>query len=294
MPLLAIVVRILANPLANVFQKQLTQRSAHPIFIITSVHAVLAVLCLPYAAIGGFDLATGVWTNMLIAAFLAVTGNVLIVSALSEADLSVLGPINAYKPVVGLILGIFLVGERPTLMGLTGVLLIVAGSYFVVDRKVDQPLATAFARFFSERGIQLRFAALVLSATEAVFLKRAIVLSSPAVVFVLWSILGFGMAATWTLLSLRRELAGQFVALQSSFVTFLRLAMATGAMQLATVLTFRDLQVGYSLALFQLSAIVSVLLGWRYFAETNIGERLIGSVVMAAGAALIVVFGAKN
>ena len=70
--------------------------------------------------------------------------------------------------------------------------------------------------------------------------------------------------------------------------------MATGAMQLATVLTFRDLQVGYSLALFQLSAIVSVLLGWRYFAETNIGERLIGSVVMAAGAALIVVFGAKN
>jgi drug/metabolite transporter (DMT)-like permease len=62
-------------------------------------------------------------------------------------------------------------------------------------------------------------------------------------------------------------------------------------MQLATVFTFRALQVGYSLALFQLSAIVSVFLGRHYFAETNIRERLIGSVIMVAGAALIVIFG---
>jgi hypothetical protein len=72
------------------------------------------------------------------------------------------------------------------------------------------------------------------------------------------------------------------------------LALATGAMQLATVLTFQDLQVGYSLALFQLSTMLSVFLGRRYFAETNIGERLTGSLVMAAGAALIVVFGHHN
>src|SRR5262245_53295246 len=134
MPPLAIVVRILANPIANAFQKQLTRRSAHPIFIITSVHAVLTVLCLPYGVVVGFHFPTAVWTNMLVAAFLAVTGNVLIVAALSEADMSVLGPINAYKSVVGLILAIFLVGERPTLMGLIGVLLIVDGSYFIIDR----------------------------------------------------------------------------------------------------------------------------------------------------------------
>ncbi len=294
MPPLAIVVRVLANPIANVFQKQLTQRSAHPIFIITSVHAVLAVLCLPYAVTGGFHFPNGVWTNMLIAALLAVTGNVLIVSALSEADMSVLGPINAYKSVVGLILGIFLVGERPTLLGLSGVLLIVAGSYFVIDRKGNQPLGSAFARFFSERGIQLRFAALFLSATEAIFLKRAVVLSSPATVFVLWSVLGFAMAMTWTLISLRRNLATQLVVLRAALGTFMSLAVATGMMQLATVFTFRDLQVGYSLALFQLSAIVSVLLGRRYFAEADIRERLVGSVIMAVGAALIVVFGRQN
>jgi drug/metabolite transporter (DMT)-like permease len=297
-----ILVRIFANPVANVFQKQLTQRSAHPLFIIAVVHAVLAALCLPYGVISGdLHLAAGVWTNMLIAALLAVTGNVLLVYALSETDLSVLGPINAYKSVVSLVLGIFLIGERPTPIGLTGVLLIVAGSYFVIDRTASQPLGPAatlrthaFVRFFNKRGIQLRFAALFLSATEAIFLKRAIVQSAPVIVFVLWSVLGFAVAVAWVLVSVRRRLADQFVVLQQARGTFAWLAVATGAMQLATVLTFRNLQVGYSLALFQLSTIVTVLLGRRYFAETNIGERLMGSIVMAAGAALIVVFGHRK
>jgi drug/metabolite transporter (DMT)-like permease len=291
----SILLRIFANPVANVFQKQLTGRSAHPIFIITVVHAVLTLVCIPYSVIS-FDvhLPAAASANMLIAALLAVTGNVLIVSALSESDLSVLGPINAYKSVVGLVLGIFLIGERPTATGLAGVLLIVAGSYFVIDRKAGQPLANAFVRFFSERGIQLRFAALLVSATEAIFLKRAIVLSSPSIVFVLWSVLGLAMVATWMLIALRRELADQFVVLKASLSTFLSLAAATGAMQLATLFTLRDLQVGYSLALFQLSAIVSVVLGRLYFAETNIRRRLIGSIVMAAGAALIVLFGRRS
>lgn len=289
-----VLLRVLANPISNVFQKQLTQRLAHPLFVIAVVHATLTVACLPWLARHGLNISTTVWVNMLIAAVFAVTGNVLIVYALREADLSVLGPINAYKSVVGLVLGVFLIGERPTPIGLTGVLLIVGGSYFVIDRKISQPFSNAFVRFFSERGIQLRFAALFLSATEAVFLKRAIVLSSPATVFVLWSVLGFVMVTAWALISLRRELANQFVVLKAAVGTFLSLASATGMMQVATLLTFRDLQVGYSLALFQLSAVVSVLLGRRYFAESNIGERLIGSVVMAAGAALIVLFGHRN
>lgn len=158
---------------------------------------------------------------MLIAALLAVTGNVLIVYALSEADLSVLGPINAYKSVVGLILGIFLVGERPTLMGLTGVLLIVAGSYFVIDRRVNQPLSNAFVRFFSERGIQLRFAALFFSATEAVFLKRAIVLSSPVTVFIFWAVFGFAVAMAGGVVLLRHEMPRQIAILRGAAGTYL-------------------------------------------------------------------------
>lgn len=289
---LFIVVRILANPLANVFQKQLTQRSAHPVFIIAAVYGVLGVLCLPYWFLSGsLDFAAGVWSTMIVAALLAVISNVLLVYALSESDLSVLGSINAYKSVVSLILGVFLIGERPTRMGVLGVLLIVAGNYFVLDRKVNQPLTNAFVRFVSERGIQLRCAALFLSATEALFLKRAIVLSSPATVFVLWCVLGFAMAIPWALVLFGRRIAQQLVVFQNAVGGFMSLALATATMQLTTLLTLRDIQVGYSLAFFQLSTIITVFLGRRYFAESNIGERLIGATIMAAGAIVIVLFG---
>jgi len=160
----------------------------------------------------------------------------------------------------------------------------------VVDRQVDQPAHNAFVLFFRERGVQLRFAALILAAAEAVFLKRAIVLSSPGTVFILWSILGVPLAAV-AFLADRAPLARQLGTVRRFWTRYLALALTTGLMQSATVLTFGRLQVGYSLALFQLSTIVSVLLGHRYFQEKNIHKRLAGSIVMTAGAILIVAFG---
>ena len=45
-------------------------------------------------------------------------------------------------------------------------------------------------------------------------------------------------------------------------------------MQLSTVLTFGKLQVGYSLALFQMSTLISVFFGYHYFQERQIRKRL--------------------
>jgi drug/metabolite transporter (DMT)-like permease len=286
-----VLVRILANPVSNVFQKQLAERSASPIFIVGAVHACLAVLCAVVLLIWSTQpIAADVWINMLAAALLAVAGNSLLVGALRSSDLSILGPVNAYKSVVGLLLAVFLIGEFPSAIGMAGVLLIVAGSYFVVDRRVDQPDRHAFVVFFRERGVQLRFAALILSASEAVFLKRAILLSSPGIVFILWSMLGVPLAAAAFLIQGAR-FADQRESVRRYWPAYLALVLTTGLMQLTTVQTFGRLQVGYSLALFQLSAIVSVLLGHRYFQEKNIRKRLAGSIVMTAGAILIVTFG---
>ena len=75
-----------------------------------------------------------------------------------------------------------------------GVFLILAGSYFVVDRVPGQPHRNAFGLFFRDRGIQLHLAALIFSATEAVFLKRAILHATPLTTFLFWSILGLPVA----------------------------------------------------------------------------------------------------
>jgi drug/metabolite transporter (DMT)-like permease len=267
---LVVLARIVANPVSNLFQKQLTQRPAHPLLIIGVTHALLTLLCLPTWYWISWPVGAQFWANMLLSAALAVASNVLLVFALRSSDLSVLGPLNAYKPVVGIIAAIFLVGEIPSLPGVAGVGLIVAGSAFVVDR----PSRVGW-------GVQLRLAALVLSATEAVYLKKALLVSTPLTVFVFWSMLGVPMAGFALLLFRERVARGRLDR------TYVWLALTTGIMQLATVYALGQMQVGYALALFQLSTLISVFLGYRYFKERQIRKRLIGAVIMMAGAILI-------
>jgi drug/metabolite transporter (DMT)-like permease len=240
------------------------------------------------------SLTRGFWLTMAVSAILAVVGNVLLVYALRSGDLSVLGSINAYKAVLSLVLGIFLIGEVPSAVGLLGVLLIVMGSYFVVDRTEGQPYHSAFVQFFRERGVQYRFAALACSATEAVFLKRAVLQSSPLLAFLLWSTLGLLVALVFVATLPSGQVRAQMKGLLQHWSSYGWLAVTTGLMQVTTLLTFGVMQVGYSLALFQLSTLISVFLGYRYFQERNIARRLFGSIVMIIGAVLIATLGRRS
>ncbi|MFL5617481.1 MAG: EamA family transporter [Gemmatimonadaceae bacterium] len=290
-----VALRIVANPLANVFQKRLVQGAIHPLVVIGMTHALLTVLVLPFLTrVAWQTLAPAFWANMALCAVLAVAGNVLLVAALGLSDLSLLGPINAYKTVLSLALATVLLGEVPSAFGMLGVLLIVLGSVLVVDRAPGQQRAVAVARMFGGRGVQLRLAALVCSATEAVFLKRAQMYGSPSTTFLAWVFLGVLPAAFAAVLLIRRDLGPQLRRLRREWPSYGALAVTTGAMQLATLLVFRVMPVGYALALFQLSAVLSVLLGAHYFAERDIGRRLAGSAVMVVGAALIVTLGAPH
>lgn len=292
---LFVVARIVANPISNVFQKQLAHCGASPIFIIAATHAFLTVAALPVLALTPWvKLGEDFWFSMGICSVLAVIGNVVLVAALQRTDLSVLGPVNAYKAVLSLVLGILLLGEMPTPFGAVGIFLILAGSSFVVDRVPGQPQVHAFVRFFRDRGVQLRLTALVLSATEAVFLKQAILYASPLTTFLFWSILGLPVAAAATAFLPRGTIGQEVRRLGRHWRTYFWLAITTGIMQAATLFTFGKMQVGYSLALFQLSTLVSVFLGHRYFAEHNIGRRLVGAVIMVAGAVLVVLLGISN
>jgi len=288
-----VATRIIANPVSNVFQKRLTDATANPLFIIAATHMGLTMVALPFLARTDLTALTAAfWLNMTLSAVLAVVGNVLLVYALKFGDLSVLGSLNAYKAILGLVLGIFLIGEVPSALGLLGVLLILFGSYFVVDRTEGQSSRGAFVQFFRERGVQYRFAALVCSATEAVFLKRAVLQSSPLLVFLLWATLGLLVALLFVALLIGGGVRQEMNTLRQHWSAYGGLIFTTGLMQATTLLTFGVIQVGYSLALFQLSTLISVFLGYRYFQERNIPRRLFGSIVMIIGAVLIAALGA--
>ena len=130
----AVISRVLSNPLGNVFQKQLTNRYNHPLLINFLTFLLLSVFCIiPAIQVRWLELPFEFWKYCILAGIVGATGNGFLVKALQCGDLSVLGPINSYKSVVGIIVGTFLLGEIPNLWGIAGMSLIVYGSYYVLD-----------------------------------------------------------------------------------------------------------------------------------------------------------------
>jgi drug/metabolite transporter (DMT)-like permease len=280
-----IALRILSNPLANVFQKKLSTGGNHPLMINFITYTILAFVGILFLTNADWhDLPADFWIYSLLGGIAGSLGNGFLVKALHLGDLSVLGPVNAYKSAIALLAGILFLGEIPNLTGITGIILIIAGSYFVLDTTPER-----FTwRLLRNRAIQYRIWAMFLTATEAVFIKKVIGASSAELAFAGWSLFG-AFFSYWLLrfykLRFRREVS-RLTSVDAKRFTLLIICI--GTMQLTTIYAFEHMPVGYALSLFQLSVIAGVFLGYRIFHEQNIRKKLAGSVIMLGGSVLII------
>lgn len=281
----AVILRILSNPVGNVFQKQLTAKKNHPLLVNFLTYLLLAVICLFFIKLIVWrDLPTQFWTYSVLGGITGALGNGFLVKALQKGDLSVLGPINSYKSVVGIIGGIFLLGEIPNILGILGMALIVYGSYFVLDATSER-FSWALLK---KTEIQFRIWAMILTAIEAVFIKKVIQASTATAAFISWC--WFGAFFSFLLLFVYRlNLRHEFHKVcKNDLPKYFLLVLCVGIMQFTTNYTFDHMPVGYALSLFQLSVLISVLLGHRIFKEIGIRKKMIGSAIMIVGSILII------
>lgn len=283
----AVLLRIISNPFGNVLQKQLTAKGNHPLLINFLTYLLLSVVCL-FSALNVHwqQLPLQFWHYSFLAGIAGALGNGFLVRALQKGDLSVLGPINSYKSIVGVIVGIFLLKEIPNFWGVLGIILIVLGSYFVLDT-TEERFSWALLK---KPEIQYRIWAMILTAIEAVFIKKIILASSTTIAFISWCWFGAGFSF-FILFVYRLNLKDE---IQKSggtnFSKYIFLVICIGTMQFSTNYAFDHMPVGYALSLFQLSTIISVLLGHRLFKEQDIRKKLIGSTIMVIGSVVIILF----
>lgn len=280
----AITIRIISNPIANVIQKNLALSRQHPLFInffSYQILALLSLILLTRNTIAG--LAPSFWIYSVLGGIAGAFGNAFIIKALEEGDLSVLGPINAYKSIIGIIFAFLLIGELPNAWGFAGVLLIIAGSYFV--------LSTGQEKFswsiLKQPAIRYRMAALVLTGIQAVFDKKIIQSSNLELAFVSWCV--FGALFSWLICIISHvKPSDYFRGMDSNIVIkYLALCAAIALMTASTNYSFKKMPVGEALALFQISILISVFLGYQIFREGGLIKKLAGSVIMIAGSLFI-------
>lgn len=282
---IAVLLRIFSNPLGNVFQKQLTTKGIHPLFINFLTYFLLSIVSLLIAAFIHWPvLPRQFWIYSVSGGIAGALGNGFLVKALQYGELSILGPINSYKSVVGIIGGIILLGEVPNLWGILGIALIIFGSYFVLDTTREKFTLDLLKR----SDIQYRLWAMILTAIEAVFVKKVILATSTSIAFISWCC--FGAVFSLVLLFVYNpDIKNEAKKIDKSNIEkFVFLIICIGTMQFSTNYAFEHMAVGYALSLFQLSTIVSVLLGYRYFKELEIRKKLLGSAIMIIGSVVII------
>ena len=282
---IAIFIRILSNPLGNVFQKQLTAKGNHPLLVNFLMYFLLSIACIFFASFINWPvLPWEFWIYSILGGITGALGNSFLVKALQKGDLSVLGPINSYKSLIGIFVGVILLGEVPTFWGLLGVGLIIFGSYFVLD---TTPERFSFALLKKEE-IRFRVWAMILTAIEAGFVKKVILASSTPIAFISWCC--FGALFSFALLFLYRlDLKKEALKIGVEDIrTYYFLVFCIGLMQFTTNYVFEHMAVGYALSFFQLSILISVLLGYKIFKEQDIRKKLVGSAIMIIGSVVLI------
>ena len=279
-----LIIRIISNPAANAFQKKLSYSIPSSI-INFYTYLILSIFCIPffnkYVQISTYE--ANFWFYVLIAGLLCALGTLYLIKAINIGELSVIGPINSYKSVIGLISAFLFLREVPSIIGIAGVILIVAGSYFIFENEKE---GFSFS-LLKRKDIQYRFFALILTGTEAAILKRIIIMSSVETCFIFWCLSGL-LWSFFIIFILKRKIKLP----EKELIKYLFLiAVCLGLMQYSTNYVFERMNVGFALALFQLSSVITVFLGYKFFKEENIIKKLTGTAIMLSGSVLIILCG---
>lgn len=278
----ALLLRILFNPLANAFQKKLSVKYSS-ILINFYTYLFMSLLCLvPALGVDWTVYELNFWVYVFFAGLFCSLGTICLIKALQIGELSVLGPINSYKCIVGLVAAFLLLGEIPSLISFLGLVLIVLGSWFIFDT-VQEGFSL---ELFKRKDIVLRFLALLFTGTEAALLKKIIIMSSFSISFILWAFSGLFFSLIILIISKRK----MFVVKKRDYLDIFFITISLTVMQLCTNYVFKNLEVGLSLALFQLSSLVTLFLGYKFFNEKSIIKKLCGTLIMLLGSTLILLF----
>ena len=104
---LVVGIRIFANSFLNVFQKRLIAAVPNALEINFVMYLLLSLGMLPFAPAFPFGtLPPEFWFWAALVGIAGSCGNACMVKALERGELSVLGPVNAWQPVVAMIGGI--------------------------------------------------------------------------------------------------------------------------------------------------------------------------------------------
>lgn len=257
------------------------EMSAYPLFY--SLPLFLAA----FPFIPGPPSGSGFWSALFVCIPLESAAFVLYMHAIKVSPLSLTVPHLAFTPAFILATGYALLGETSSLAGFLGVLTTVAGSYVLNSTSRGQPLFAPFRTILGDSGSRTMLLVAAMYSITSVMAKRAILRASPvyfgvsfSIVFNSFLLAAFFMTGKVSPKSMFRNVP---CALVLGVLFFFQIVVNNIAMSLT--------KVAYVIAVKRLSILFSVLYGGILFHEGQLPKRLVGAMIMVAGAVVISIWG---
>jgi drug/metabolite transporter (DMT)-like permease len=255
---------------------------------------VRLLLMLPFllvllAALPAPQTGPGFMHAILAALPLELLALILYFKALKLSPLGLTVPFLALTPVFLLAIPYVLLGERISLTGGAGIILIAVGSYALNAHSHSSGLLAPFRAIFTERGSLCMIGVAVLYSFTATLSKKAITCSSPLFFAGLYPILLFLCLTPVALWKGRNELRhpGSLGLLRATLLP----ALFSFGEIISGVMALNLTSVAYMIAVKRLSLLMGIVYGHLLFKEERFRERLVGGGLMVAGVALIVLGG---
>ncbi len=227
------------------------------------------------------------WPAIIIGCMLDVTVSVMIINAIDHSDMSKSIPFIAFTPMFLLLTGFLILGEVPSYMGITGVMVIVVGAYALKMKMHESGPLEPFRRLFRERWSRYMLVTAFLMAVAGPVFKVAIIESSPAFILAVSFPLCLMFSLSYAFLKKDFQLVpNNSKMLVETFLLGVTLFITSIAFNFAVV----DGLVPYVVSIKRLSIFFSVLIGTIWFREKHGLHNIIAGTIMVIGAMLIGIF----
>ena len=230
----------------------------------------------------------GFWMPTITGTAISVLASLLVYKAIRESEISLVNPISSFNPVFTTIVSFIFLGEKLKFTDTLGILLIVLGAYFLQLSKSKEGLFAPFTALVNHKGVRLAIVAYLLWSITPAFEKTAILYTSPQnppfAAFIgktVAILLLVPVAWKKSITPIRKALVSWKWILLDGILGGLGISAAFIAYSLSPL--------GIATAVFKLSVIIVPVLGWLFFKEKGIKERLAGSFVMLLGVIFLVV-----
>lgn len=275
------------NPVSEGFRSVVVKKTSAktaPIIISWGNYILPVILFTP----GLFFIELHLNSTALIASFISSFINTIAavwyIKAISEGDISEVMPMMSFTPLILLITSPIIVGEFPPFLGFVGVLFIVIGSYLININFKKKEFLGPFKALIKNKGTRYMLIVATIWGVSANFDKIAITESSIPQHVIFMNLFIF-ISLTIYLLWKKRL---RWMVIKPVKTNLIAISAFTCCAFIFHMTALSMTYIAYVVALKRMSGPIAVVLGHFFLNEPNIRARLIGSLVMVAGVALII------